>query len=812
MSIAAAKIDFSLVPVIEVARQLLGDENRERSNGEEKHFPDNGGLFVNVQKNRWYSHGNQTGGDAASLVRFVTSCDFQAALSWLRTNGFLPEQYQRPPRRVFATYDYVDADGEVVYHVDRYEPKGFSQWREIAGERVNGVVAATYERSGSGPWYRVKDNKPRPGNEVRNFPAVEAVPYRLPDLLKSDAPVLIPGGEKDVDNLRALGFTATTNHGGEGKWWAELTAYFRNRRVFILCDNDEQGDKHQAVVGAALDGVASEIRVVRFPELPKGRDVSDWIKSKLSPGVGTKEVAVALGEIFRQAPLWTTTATSSGSFDSAQTGAFAEWQEPIPLPEGLSPVKAFDLAFLPAALGPWIGDISERMHCPPDFAAIPALTALGSVIGLKVGIGPEQKTDWYEVANQWGLVIGSPGVLKSPSISEALKPLHRLEVSASEAFEIAAAAHAQSIELLEMRRKAARIKVETALKRDPKATVEVERFEDQREPIERRYVTNDTSYEKLGELLVQNPNGLLAHRDEMVSLLNWLGREENTTARAFFLTAWAGKDGYKFDRIARGKTHVKAAILSLIGSTQPPILANHIHKANLCGDGMMQRFGLLVWPDQQPEWKIVDRYPNTDARDKAWQVFKRLDEIKPEDVGAQAVGDFGKVPILRFDLEAGGIFNDWRQQLETRNRSGDLHHALEAHFSKYNKLVPSLALINHLADGGTGPIGKVALLRALSMIEYLETHAKRAYGAGPEAAAAAAKAIVVQIRKKSLTDGFSLRDVLRPNWSRLRDREVVQAGLDMLVDHNWLAEESKKLPGGGRPTVKYLINPGVTNV
>ena len=60
---AAAKIDFSLVPVIEVARQLLGDENRDRSTGEEKHFPDNGGLFVNVQKNKWYSHGNQTGGD-----------------------------------------------------------------------------------------------------------------------------------------------------------------------------------------------------------------------------------------------------------------------------------------------------------------------------------------------------------------------------------------------------------------------------------------------------------------------------------------------------------------------------------------------------------------------------------------------------------------------------------------------------------------------------------------------------------------------------------------------------------------------------
>ena len=95
-----------------------------------------------------------------------------------------------------------------------------------------------------------------------------------------NAPVLIAGGEKDADNLRALGFIATTNHGGEGKWWPELNPYFKDRRVFILCDNDDQGEKHQAVVGAALNGVATEIRVVRFPELAAKGDVSDYIERR----------------------------------------------------------------------------------------------------------------------------------------------------------------------------------------------------------------------------------------------------------------------------------------------------------------------------------------------------------------------------------------------------------------------------------------------------------------------------------------------------------------------------------------------------
>ena len=85
----AKKIDFSLVPVIDVARKLLGDEDRERSTGVEKHFPDHGGLFVNIEKNRWYSHVNEKGGDAVSLVRFATGCDFQAAVAWLRSRGYI---------------------------------------------------------------------------------------------------------------------------------------------------------------------------------------------------------------------------------------------------------------------------------------------------------------------------------------------------------------------------------------------------------------------------------------------------------------------------------------------------------------------------------------------------------------------------------------------------------------------------------------------------------------------------------------------------------------------------------------------------
>ena len=202
----------------------------------------------------------------------------------------------------------------------------------------------------------------------------------------------------------------------------------------------------------------------------------------------------------------------------------------------------------------------------------------------------------------------------------------------------------------------------------------------------------------------------------------------------------------------------------MIGSTQPGRLAEYVRRAVSGGsgdDGLIQRFGLLVWPDQSPEWKDVDCYPDTAARNAAWETFDSFDRLSPEAVCAEIV-PYQTVPVLRLDRVAQGIFLEWRAELERRLRSPDLPSALESHLAKYRKLVPALALINHLADGGVGPVNEAALLRALGLAEYLETHARRAYGAGPEAEIAAAKSILAHIRKGDLSEGFTLARCLPP--------------------------------------------------
>jgi hypothetical protein len=194
-------------------------------------------------------------------------------------------------------------------------------------------------------------------------------------------------------------------------------------------------------------------------------------------------------------------------------------------------------------------DIADRMQCPPDFVAVPAVIALAAVIGRKVVIRPQERTDWYEVANLWGCIVGRPGALKSPAMAEAIKPLQRLEANARELGEGSKKQFTLETEAFKLFKEIAQKGAKTAIRAGERNVAGMLDVEAPVEPPERRYIVIDATYEALGEIMADNPNGVLAFRDEVVSLLKTVDREEYVAARAFYLTAWNGTSSYTFDRI-----------------------------------------------------------------------------------------------------------------------------------------------------------------------------------------------------------------------------------------------------------------------
>jgi hypothetical protein len=514
----------------------------------------------------------------------------------------------------------------------------------------------------------------------------------------------------------------------------------------------------------------------------------------------------------------------SANFTDPNSIVIDDWPDPEPLPNNLLPVPAMQPALLPEPFAPWLLDIAERMQCPLDYPAVGSLVALASVVGNQIAIRPKRHDDWSVVPNLFGAIVGRPGVLKSPSLEQALKPLHRLRIEAREAYEQAASGW--QIDRLIVEAKKDKLKDE--IKKATRNSEEMDReqlrrqqaeLESLTEPSERRYIINDSTVEKVGELLNQNPRGLLLFRDELTGWLRSLDREGHESDRAFYLEAWAGTEDFTYDRIGRGTLRIKRVTLSILGSIQPGPLTSYLRYTMSGGqgdDGLLQRFQLMVYPDVSGDWRNVDRFPDTVHKNRAFEIFKKLNVIDALQTGAFICEEEGQIAYLRFNEEGQAFFDSWRADLERTTRSGQLEHpALEAHISKYRSLMPSLALLFHLIDRVDGKTDSAAVsldaaTKAAAWCTYLFEHAKRIYGLAANATANQARTITEKIRSGALKDRFTAREVYRNQWTGLTSAKEVAEPLTLLEDFGWLRSiPVKSNVEGGRPTVYYFVNPKV---
>jgi putative DNA primase/helicase len=325
---------------------------------------------------------------------------------------------------------------------------------------------------------------------------------------------------------------------------------------------------------------------------------------------------------------------------------------------------------------------------------------------------------------------------------------------------------------------------------------------------------NDATVEKLGELMEQNPWGTLSYRDDLYGLLTSLDKQGQEGSRAFYLTSYDGNQGYTFDRIGRGTVHIPRVCLAMIGGIQPGRIQEYVRGAMTGGsadDGLLQRFGLTVWPDVTGQYVHVDQWPDTPAKQTAWAVFERLAAV-------EAVTE-AEPMIWRFTPAAQETFVEWLVPFETEIRSEAMHPAMASHLAKYRKLIPALALLFTLIDTpeSGGVVEERELIRALAWGDYLRSHANRLYAAAVMPETTDAANLLAKIKASKLVDGdgviltsFTPRQIAVKGWAGLGTPEAVRKAADLLAEYDWLRKDSVPTGvAGGRPSERYTINPVV---
>ena len=233
--------------------------------------------------------------DGVVLLHCFAGCSQETVISALLDKGLWSGQSndaRRQTAEIVAKYDYVTADGELAHQTLRLDPKSFRQRRPApeSGLWIWGLTAAEYMRMGPAkdwlPFKEARFSQWPTERERRTFDAATLVLYRLPDVTKAiadGATIFICEGEKDADNIAALGFVATTNAMGAGKWRPEYNESLRGADVVLLPHNDDPGRDHAEHVAAELHSVAKRVRVLdiagHWSSCGAGQDISDWIAS-----------------------------------------------------------------------------------------------------------------------------------------------------------------------------------------------------------------------------------------------------------------------------------------------------------------------------------------------------------------------------------------------------------------------------------------------------------------------------------------------------------------------------------------------------
>ncbi|QFG77793.1 DUF3987 domain-containing protein [Acidithiobacillus sp. 'AMD consortium'] len=511
--------------------------------------------------------------------------------------------------------------------------------------------------------------------------------------------------------------------------------------------------------------------------------------------------------------------------DIAETAAAdTQWPTPERIGSDLPPVPQMNVeALLPAPLAGYVMDAAHRKVAPPEFVAGSLLVSLGALIGARCGVRPKLLDDWIVIPNLWGAIIAPPSKKKSPSMADGIKPLKHLAAKAREKHTKEMEVYQEELEQHEVMMASAKKALQKAADKaddesieSAKARIAALKDAKPKPPTLKRYTTNDATIEKLGDLLVDNPQGLLTERDELAGLLTSFDKSGHESDRAFYLEAWNGTDGHEIDRIGRGSLYVPNLALSVLGGIQPERLEKYLDSASkdVGNDGLLARFQLMVWPDPlEFEWR--DTLPDKGLRDAVYRVFEKLDD---DDFiaswGAEPADQFRRIPSFKLSPAAAQAFIAWNTKLQTEIMP-TCPAVLQEHFGKYEKMVAGLALILDMAEranagGMIGAIREDPMLRAIAWADFLGAHARRVYHLWMHPEVRAAQRLSDALLQRKLPDPFTVPDVQRKNWGGLGSPKTISAALEFLESTCWVrgyVQESGAK--GGRPSPRFEVNPKI---
>jgi hypothetical protein len=465
--------------------------------------------------------------------------------------------------------------------------------------------------------------------------------------------------------------------------------------------------------------------------------------------------------------------------------------EPLDIFASLSPRPVLTPGMLPHTIADFAFDEAERMGVDPACIAFPCLIACAAAIDDAIQIQPKvMDTRWKESARPWGVLVGHPGVGKSPALNKAIEPCRRIE----EQWRIE-----DAMKFAEYEKQMDDYKY---LKTDyDKARRKGDYCEEPQEPEEphnRRLLVNEMSMEGLAErILAHNERGVLVVYQELMGLIGGFDAYKNNGVKKDRTAALELFDGGPRNRdLVRDTVWVPNWSACILGGIQTDKLAKAA--PTLTDDGLLQRFLMVevhstgIGEDRKPDMDAVGAYD--------WLVHS-LTQLKPE--------YFGDPIVLSPEAQV------YRQEVEViahvLKEETTLPAAFRGHANKLHGIFARLLLTLHLIET---PHRRSDLLPMVSgetakrardlMVKFFIPHALHLYGRFFGEGAGDARWIAGHILAHKCQT-ITARDLKRSNKTAFQDNaRRLYGAMNTLVEYYWV----KPIPNAaGEKPVKWEVHP-----
>lgn len=304
------------------------------------------------------------------------------------------------------------------------------------------------------------------------------------------------------------------------------------------------------------------------------------------------------------------------------------------------------------------------------------------------------RSSWKEPGNIWIATVAASGIGKTPCATAFFKPLKILESEAYKKWQKEHKAY------------------ESAPEEIPK-------------PVRRQAYIDDATLEALGEVLSENPRGVMWRKDELSGLIADMDKYTKNagSARSRLLSSYDGQE-WKTSRTntPERNLHIPSAYVSIFGGIQPHMMSRVFDAGTTGADeasGFLQRFMLIraerTEPSYWTETSLSEESCNllTSITKALWTWDIEYDE-----------NNYPIEKVVTASPQAKALFTEWFDGIAEE----EFISPNAALLSKLKGQAQRLCLLLHCLDAafagndGMSPIAEDTMRRALLLANWVKEH------------------------------------------------------------------------------------------